>query len=498
MSKEIDDFLFVPSQSAAPAAAPQPTELAPMPKAASRGPVAPPTTTAAPVARPPFNPGAVPMPEISEVMPQVAAAASAAKAAAPKPELKSPVKSLSDEIVDNWKPIALVGAGAAAGFLASKGISKIMNRSIKEPAGGTGSVVQGSPATTPAAMRERVDPVFASVEETAAHEAAARTASEQRQRRLEEFNRMRQTAPVPEVPVTPAPVAPAPVAPVAAVIEEAPATAAALVTEQPGSKVAEAVVKDELVKPTPAVAPAEAPKTPGAVEPPARTGSGQPAFPGTGEARARMPKGLEFASASQVPAGMAFVPNAQYYNTLANDARSFAAAQDIVRAKGYPASDKQAREWAAEFIKSTNAPSRTELKAAGGEKENVKGIFKKFGADKKTLVKVGGVAGALTAMSSLANAQTALEAGAEIAGAVLPPQIQAGLMALTGTTLASGMLTPEQEAARRNSVLLGSPYAGTEFARTQREQANVPVPVPNWLLPQAGAGRGFVNPPQRR
>lgn len=304
-------------------------------------------------------------------------------------------------------------------------------------------------------------------------------------------------------PVVAAPVAPAPVAPVvAAIVDEAPKTAVALETEQPGSKVAEAVARDELAKP--AAAQPEAGKVAGAAEPPMRTGSGQPAFPGTGEARTRMPKGLEFASAAQVPAGMAFVPNAQYYNTLANDARSFAAAQDIVRTKGYPTSDKQAREWASEFLKSTNAPSRTELKAAGGEKENVKGIFEKFGANKKTAVKVAGVAGALTAISNLANAQTAgqaLEAGADIAGAVLPPQIQAGLTALTGTTLASGMLTPAQKAAQQEAFLLGGPEAFSQYAIAQREaernrRAN--APIPDWMKPQAGAGRGFVNPPQRR
>jgi hypothetical protein len=293
-------------------------------------------------------------------------------------------------------------------------------------------------------------------------------------------------------PVVVAPVAPAPVAPaVAAIVDEAPKTAVALETDQPGSKVAEAVARDELAKP--AAAQPDAGKVAGAAEPPMRTGSGQPAFPGTGEARARMPKGLEFASAAQVPAGMAFVPNAQYYNTLANDARSFAAAQDIVRIKGYPTSDKQAREWASEFLKSTNAPSRTELKAAGGEKENVKGIFEKFGANKKTAVKVAGVAGALTAISNLANAQTAgqaLEAGADIAGAVLPPQIQAGLTALTGTTLAPGTLPPEYIAEmKQRAALLGSPFSAPRGGA---------APIPDWAKPQAGAGRGFINPPQRR
>jgi hypothetical protein len=168
-----------------------------------------------------------------------------------------------------------------------------------------------------------------------------------------------------------------------------------MVTDQPGSKVAEAVVKDELVKPA------------GAAEPPMRTGSGQPAFPGTGPARARMPKGGAFASPADVPAGMAFVPNAQYYDSLANAARSRTLAQDIVRAKGgYPSSDAQAREWAADALKAAGAPTRDAMLAEGKKPDTVSGIFKPVGASRSKVVRAGGILGALTALADVALAST--------------------------------------------------------------------------------------------
>ena len=177
-------------------------------------------------------------------------------------------------------------------------------------------------------------------------------------------------------------------------VAESPRTAAAVATDQPGSELAKAVVKDELAKPA------------GAVEPPARTGSGQPAFPGTGPARARMPKGAAFESPAAVPAGMAFVPNAQYYDSLANAVRSREVAQEIVRAKGYPSSDAQAREWAADALKAAGAPTRDAMLAEGKKPDTVSGIFKPVGASKSKAVKVGGVAGALLAMTDLALAST--------------------------------------------------------------------------------------------
>lgn len=271
-------------------------------------------------------------------------------------------------------------------------------------------------------------------------------------------------------PVAPMAAEPPAAAEVPAIAEEAPKTAAALATEQPGSQVAQAVVQDELAKPT------ETPKVSGAAEPPARTGSGQPAFPGGGAERARMPRGGEFASAADVPKSMAFVPGAQYYDSLANAIRSRPAAQAVVQQYGrYPASDAEARSWAADYLKSTGAPTRETMLAEGKKPDTVTGIFKEIGANKKKLAKMGGVAGALVAIADLANAKTTEEkmnAGLGVLGAIVPPGLD---------VLPAGAPTVPQ-ARIEESALLGSPYAQTEWAKYMR------------LRERAGAGRGLVNP----
>lgn len=243
-----------------------------------------------------------------------------------------------------------------------------------------------------------------------------------------------------------------------------------------GSQIADATVREQLVTAEPETAKPAAPAA-GAVEPPARTGSGQPAFPGTGAERTRMPKGGTFASAAEVPASLAFVPNAQYYDSLANAARSRTAAQEIVRAKGgYPTSDAQAREWAADFLKESGAPTRESMLAAGKKPDTVTSIFKQIGANKSKLAKMGGVAGALVAVSDLANAKTSqeqMEAGLNLLGAVAPP----GLDVLP----AGAPGVPQQQI--NAAALLGSPYAQTEWAQLQRLRA------------RPAAGRGLAIPP---
>jgi hypothetical protein len=94
-------------------------------------------------------------------------------------------------------------------------------------------------------------------------------------------------------------------------------------------------------------------------------------------------------------------------------------------------------------------------------------------------VKVGGVAGTLLAISDLANAQTAGQrgmAGANVLEAVLPPSMMIG-----GAGEGSSAV-PSVDAA----MLLGSPYAQTEFAKKRRQQEEYTRKV--------GAGRGIAPP----
>lgn len=137
-----------------------------------------------------------------------------------------------------------------------------------------------------------------------------------------------------------------------------------------------------------------------------KTGSGMPAYAGTGPARERGIRGGNYPSTKEIPEGKAFVPGAQFYDSLANAARGHENAQAIVREHGrYPGTDQEAREWAANFLKATNAPTREAMIAQGIKPNVVEGIFEKHGSGGgKRAVQMAGVAGALTALSNLANA----------------------------------------------------------------------------------------------
>jgi hypothetical protein len=116
--------------------------------------------------------------------------------------------------------------------------------------------------------------------------------------------------------------------------------------------------------------------------------------------------------------------------------------------------------------------------AAGTKPDTVSGIFKASGANKKKLVKVGGVAGALVALADVANAKTGadvLETGFNVAS---------GLVPFSDVLPAAAPGVPQQRI--NESILLGSPYAQTDFAKLQR------------LREKAGAGRGLAVPPPPR
>ena len=96
--------------------------------------------------------------------------------------------------------------------------------------------------------------------------------------------------------------------------------------------------------------------------------------------------------------------------------------------------------------------------------------------DMKKALKMGGpVAAALIATTEFANAKTPEEkanAGANMLGAILP--LGADIRDVGAPTLPSQQIP--------NAALLGSPYAQTEWAKTQR------------LREKAGAGRGIAPP----
>jgi hypothetical protein len=198
-----------------------------------------------------------------------------------------------------------------------------------------------------------------------------------------------------------------------------------------------------------------------------RTGTGKPAFAGMGPAAALNKKGEpkfkpDYADINQVPKDYAFVPNAQYIDPGRQDLGQ-AQFTKTYSAQDYPLTDTMARQQAAEINRMLNRPTRAEAKAAGLElAPNTPGITKKTSAGTKP-VRVAGTLGALIAIPDLAKANTPGQqamAGANLLEAVLPP----GFMMGSAGQGSSNVPSFDQ------AVLLGSPYAQTEFAKKKRQE----------------------------
>lgn len=155
-----------------------------------------------------------------------------------------------------------------------------------------------------------------------------------------------------------------------------------------------------------------------------KTGSGLTAYPGQGKPRERFPK--EFKTVADIPAGYAFVPGmGPGTNVIRNDFGQ-AGYNELVAQQGGPfGEDKPTRE----FIKQYNEqrmgpPADRELRKKLGlpMPANTTGI-----PFKVPKAKVAGVAGAILAISDLANAAQNRNAGqaATVASGFLPPAIQA-------------------------------------------------------------------------
>ena len=282
----------------------------------------------------------------------------------------------------------------------------------------------------------------------------------------------------PEMPVS-TPITAAPV--------DAPAPTPSAQPNSPVTSIVTDTVK-ELIQEAPAQ-PVEAAKPPTAapapVAPPQelRTGTGKPAFAGMGPEAALNKSGqpklkTEYADINAVPRGMAFVPNAQYIDTL----RQNIGQPDYTRIfteRDFPLSNEMAIEQSKEINRLLGRATRAEAKAAGlPPAEITPGITKKTSAGTKP-VRVAGTMGALMAISDLAKADTPGQrgmAGANLLEAVLPP----GFM-MSGAGAGSDMPPSMAQA-----MLLGSPYAQSPLAVKQRQALEYERKV--------GAGRGIAPP----
>jgi hypothetical protein len=222
-----------------------------------------------------------------------------------------------------------------------------------------------------------------------------------------------------------------------------------------------------------------------AVPPPAelRTGTGKIAYAGTGPAptissRTGQPQfKKEYPSLADVPQGYALVPGAQYIDPLRQDLGQTEYTKAFT-GRDFPLTDAEARAQAKEINRSLGRATREEAKAAGlPYGEITPGITKRTTENKKLVKIIGkaGLSGALVSLADLALAKTPEEkanAGVGLLGAILPPGMDINAAGAPGV----------QQQQINQAALLGSPYAQTEWAKNQR------------LRERAGAGRGIAPP----
>jgi hypothetical protein len=196
---------------------------------------------------------------------------------------------------------------------------------------------------------------------------------------------------------------------------------------------------------------AEGRKKAAIVPPPAQpslmTGSGMPAYQGTG------PKGTKLStnipSLALVPEDKVFVPGGQFMDIIRN-ATGQEAYTGNLKQYGYPETPQKGYETARKINESLGRATREEAKAAGTALgENTKAITQKVGGIKG--VKVGGVAGALISLTDLAKADTLRQGLGDVAEGLMP-------MGIAPSQIAPSTLTEKQLNAYKEAQKLGSPY----------------------------------------
>lgn len=205
------------------------------------------------------------------------------------------------------------------------------------------------------------------------------------------------------------------------------------------------------------------------IDKPLMTGTGKPAFAGTGpqaeiSAKTGKPKlKPEYASMADVPSGYALVPQGQYIDALRQDLGQGAYTQAFT-GRDFPGTYEQAQAMGKDINRDLGRPTREAAKAAGlPPAEITPGITKMTSSGKKGVTVKGlGLAGALVAIADLAKADTKQDkanAMTNLLGAVLPPGMDIG-EAGSGSTVTPQML--------ENIYKLGSPMGQTEIAKRVR------------------------------
>jgi hypothetical protein len=162
------------------------------------------------------------------------------------------------------------------------------------------------------------------------------------------------------------------------------------------------------------------------------TGSGMPAYQGTGEPGVRK---KEMSGLHELGSDMAFVPEGQYMDIMRNAVTQPTYTQKLKETGGYPETTTEAYERSRQINSSLGRLPQEQAKEAGQLLENTPAITKRVGGSK--LVRVGGLGGAIVAMSDVAKAETPNERSqviGENAMGMLPPAAQALLYTKEATS----------------------------------------------------------------
>ena len=375
----------------------------------------------------------------------------------------SSVEQVNERLGNDWWHLPAGLAAIGAGIY---GASKLM----------------GGPDETNGRPTYRFDPTF-DVEPLPSTQPVQPSLPQQTNLTPEDIQaRAAQLKPVaPEMPVS-TPITAAPI--------DAPAPTPSAQPNSPVTSIVTDTVKELIqeapVQPVEAGKPVAAPVVaPQPVAPPQdlRTGTGKPAFAGMGPAAALNKKGQpkllpEYADINAVPRDMAFVPGGQYIDTPRQNIGQAEYTKAYTQ-RPFPLTNEQAIQESKEINRLLGRATRAEAAAAGlPPAEITPGITKKTSAGTKP-VRVAGTVGALMAISDLAKADTPGQrgmAGANLLEAVLPP----GFM-MSGAGAGSDMPPSMAQA-----MLLGSPYAQSDFAKRQRQEQE--------YVRKVGAGRGIAPP----
>lgn len=326
-------------------------------------PVAPPKLSA-----PSKGKTSVDIPDPTKLVDTISQANKQLKEQTPAPEAPSAIGGLVDQITSNWKPMAIAAAATYGAVKATPYVKQGVEKAVE-----TGKRLMTRNAG-PAIESIKIEPTFASDVEMRQAELSAQkptptlTPIENLQQRTADLTAAVQAQKVP--PVIPN-------------VETALAT---------GGNV------DQAIKQTVAK---ELDQAVGVSPEILKTGTGREVVAGQGAVPQRFAK--EYKSPADVPKGYAFVPGAQYIDVLRNDLGQGTYTQQFT-GKDFPGTYPEAVETGKTINRELNRPTREQLKAQGAAlPETTEGIVRKVGPSK--MVKVGGVAGALVALSDLAKAE---------------------------------------------------------------------------------------------